>query len=315
LDWGLKLNPDMHILAFLNFFSSFIFVLAIWPRLHNLTTGNTPLRLANGFSIQLSGISQVPYDLSDAIQRTSHFLKADKLQALVPDRGASSSGAVKSAAILQSLLVKLSQHSGPVKSISEDTVAGLGASDESYTLRVPADSGTAILTANTAIGLFRGLTTFGQLWYNLDGSTYTLIAPIHVSDSPAYVSLSGVFLDPTNADIPSLIEDSCSIPPEISEYYICPSDQGRTYTQVLLSFPVEDIKRTLDAMSWVKINHFHWHVVDAQSFPLVVPCFEKISQRGAYSSGQIYTPQNVQDVVAYAAAVHSEMIYIHLRLF
>jgi len=202
-----------------------------------------------------------------------------------------------------------------VKSISEDTVAGLGASDESYTLWVPADSGTAILTANTAIGLFRGLTTFEQLWYNLDGSTYTLIAPIHVSDSPAYVSLSGVFLHPTNADIPSLIEDSCSIPPEISEYYICPSDQGRTYTQVLLSFPVEDIKRTLDAMSWVKINHFHWHVVDAQSFPLVVPCFEKISQRGAYSSGQIYTPQNVQDVVAYAAAVHSEMIYIHLQLF
>jgi len=178
----------MHILTLFNVFSLFIFVFAIWPRPHNLTTGNTPLRLANDFSIQLSGISQVPHDLSDAIQRTSHFLKADKLQALVPDRGASSSGAVKSAAILQSLLVKLSQHSGSVKSISEDAVAGLGASDESYILWIPADSGIAILTANTAIGLFRGLTTFGQLWYNSDGLTYTLIAPIHVSDSPAYVS-------------------------------------------------------------------------------------------------------------------------------
>jgi len=224
LDWGLKLNPDMRILTLFNVFSSFIFVLAMWPRPHNLTTGNTPLRLASDFSIQLSGISPVPHDLSDAIQRTSHFLKADKLQALVPDRGASSSGAVESAAILQSLLVKLSHHSGPVKSISEDTVAGLGASDESYTLWVPADSGTAVLTANTAIGLFRRLTTFGQLWYNLDGSTYTLVAPIHVSDSPTYVSLSGAFLDPTNADIPSLTEDSCSIPLEISEYYIRSSD-------------------------------------------------------------------------------------------
>ena len=45
-----------------------------------------------------------------------------------------------------------------------------------------------MLSANTTLGLFRGLTTFGQLWYDWDGTTYTLEAPINIVDSPAYVS-------------------------------------------------------------------------------------------------------------------------------
>jgi hexosaminidase len=56
-------------------------------------------------------------------------------------------------------------------------------------------------------------------------------------------------------------------------------------------------------MSWVKINHLHWHVVDSQSFPLVVPGFEELSHNGAYSSAQVYTGKDVKDVVTYAAAV------------
>jgi hexosaminidase len=57
----------------------------------------------------------------------------------------------------------------------------------------------------------------------------------------------------------------------------------------------------LDAMSWVKINHFHWHVSDSQSFPLVVPGFEEIAQKGAYSAAQVYSPDDVNDIVSYAA--------------
>jgi len=69
------------------------------------------------------------------------------------------------------------------------------------------------------------------------------------------------------------------------------------------SYPVEDLKRTLDAMSWAKINHFHWHIVDAQSFPLVIPGFEEIAEKAAYSASQVYTPANVKDIVSFAAAV------------
>ncbi|KAF9448540.1 glycoside hydrolase family 20 protein [Macrolepiota fuliginosa MF-IS2] len=255
----------MNLLSLFCVFLCLTPALAIWPRPQNLTTGSTPLRLSSTFSIKFSGINQVPSDLSDAATRTTNFLKTDKLQVLTPDRGASSSSAVHSARTLSSLTLKLNS-GATVKSVSSEATQGLGTQDESYSLQVPANGGSAVLSANTALGLFRGLTTFGQLWYDLDGTTYTLQAPIQVMDAPAY-PYRGFMLD-----------------------------TSRNY------FPVTDIKRTLDAMSWVKINHLHWHVVDSQSFPLVVPGFEEISQKGAYSSSQVYTPANVNDIVSYAAA-------------
>jgi hexosaminidase len=51
-----------------------------------------------------------------------------------------------------------------------------------------------------------------------------------------------------------------------------------------------------------QFNNFHWHVVDAQSFPLVLPGFEDLSRKGAYAPDQIYTPKDVSDVISYAAA-------------
>jgi len=51
------------------------------------------------------------------------------------------------------------------------------------------------------------------------------------------------------------------------------------------------------------MNTLHWHVVDSQSFPLVVPGFEALSEKGAYNPASVYTQKDVQDIVAYAAAV------------
>jgi hexosaminidase len=53
----------------------------------------------------------------------------------------------------------------------------------------------------------------------------------------------------------------------------------------------------------VQINTFHWHVVDSQSFPLVVPGFTDIAEKGAYSADAVYTPQDVAHIVSYAGAV------------
>ncbi|KAF8754955.1 beta-acetyl hexosaminidase like [Rhizoctonia solani] len=71
-------------------------------------------------------------------------------------------------------------------------------------------------------------------------------------------------------------------------------DTARNY------FPVADIKRTLDAMSWVKLNQFHWHIVDSQSFPLLSPS-SQTGSKGAYSSKQIYSEADVKGIITYAA--------------
>lgn len=90
---------------------------------------------------------------------------------------------------------------------------------------------------------------------------------------------------------------------------------------------MSDIKRTLDAMSWVKVgavrsgnncdvahrnlqlNQFHWHVVDSQSFPLQVPGYTELAAKGAYSASQVYSPNDVADIVSYAGAVSD--VYAH----
>ena len=59
--------------------------------------------------------------------------------------------------------------------------------DESYMLIVPADGNGVTLSANTTLGMFRGLTTFGQMWYDLDGTSYTLVSPIHIVNAPKFV--------------------------------------------------------------------------------------------------------------------------------
>lgn len=179
----------MNILFLFPIFLLYSRVFAIWPRPQQLTTGNTTLRLSPNFLIQTSHIDNVPSDLSDAIKRTSNFLKTDKLELLVPDRGASLSSTINSASTLHSLTLTLTNSSGDVKSISEEAVQELGTQDESYTLEIPSSNGgNAVLNANTTLGLFRGLTTFEQLWFYLDGTIYTLQAPVQIQDTPTYVS-------------------------------------------------------------------------------------------------------------------------------
>jgi hexosaminidase len=51
------------------------------------------------------------------------------------------------------------------------------------------------------------------------------------------------------------------------------------------------------------MSHFHWHITDAQSFPLMVPALPALAEKGAYSTDEIYSVADIQDIVAYAAAV------------
>ena len=109
---------------------------------------------------------------------------------------------------------------------------GLG-TDESYQLIVLSE-GTARLTAATVFGVVHGMETLSQLiqYDYLTGVYHIVNTPLLVTDKPRFAH-RGILLDTSR------------------HYHI-----------------VGMLKRILDSMSHAKLNVFHWHIVDIQSFPI-----------------------------------------------
>ncbi|RXW23789.1 hypothetical protein EST38_g2062 [Candolleomyces aberdarensis] len=277
----ISIYTTLHAVALVN---------ALWPVPRNLETGTSLLKLSPSFDIQFdagSGLSP-PQDLLDAISRTKHRLWNDKLGRLVVGRGEDDREGLESASSLSLLTLTLDSHSKSTNDdddgsstshtllpISVEAVKDIGSRSEEYSLKVPANGSPAVITANSSLGLLRGLTTFEQLWYWLPGDVgeedgggivYAHQAPVFIGkDHPAF-PYRGFMLD-----------------------------TARNF------FAVDDIKRVLDTMSLVKMSVFHWHVVDSQSFPLTIHGFEELAKKGAYSRKEIYTSADVQSIVKYAA--------------
>ena len=163
---------------------------ALWPVPRQLETGNTTVKLANSFEIT-TAFTDAPADLQDAIARASKYLKSDGLAPLAPDRGASLASNIKEAQTLYGLVLSLSGNN--ISSISVETVKSLEDRDEGYQLAIPSDGSNATLSANTTLGLYRGLTTFEQLFSTVDEEIFTPQTPIEIEDTPAFVSLWHLF--------------------------------------------------------------------------------------------------------------------------
>ncbi|KAJ1837208.1 Glucosamine-6-phosphate isomerase (Glucosamine-6-phosphate deaminase) (GNPDA) (GlcN6P deaminase), partial [Coemansia sp. RSA 2703] len=71
-------------------------------------------------------------------------------------------------------------------------------------------------------------------------------------------------------------------------------DTARNY------YSLASIKRTLDAMSYNKMNVFHWHIVDSQSWPVESRTFPELQKKGAYGADQMYSYNDVQQIIEYA---------------
>ena len=173
-------------LALASFLSVTPLVSALWPLPRSLDEGTTALRLSPNLDIEVSSIANPPQDLYDAITRTRTHLFTDNLGRLVVGRGASDVSSFETAAYLSSLTLSLESGS-EVLSITTEAQKPLEQRDEAYTLTVPSNGSAALITANSTLGLLRGLTTFEQLWYEYDGTIYAANTPLYVEDSPAYV--------------------------------------------------------------------------------------------------------------------------------
>lgn len=135
-------------------------------------------------------------------------------------------------------------------------------SDESYTLEVT-DS-IAIVNSKTSWGMLRALETFSQLVFENEYGEL-LINETFIQDYPRF-NHRGILLD-------------------TSRHYI--------ETSIL--------KIHLEAMAANKMNVFHWHIVDDQSFPYQSYTFPELSDKGAFDPyDHIYTSSDVKDIIEFS---------------
>jgi len=142
--------------------------------------------------------------------------------------------------------------------------------DESYRLELvlKGKSLEAKITAKSYFGARHGLETLSQLiwWDEAAGKQGSLrvLTRAFIEDKPAF-PYRGLLVD-----------------------------TGRQF------FPVEELKRVIDGMAATKLNTFHWHLTDSQSFPFDSAQFPEMARWGAYSGDHIYTPDDVKDLTDYA---------------
>jgi len=135
--------------------------------------------------------------------------------------------------------------------------------DEMYTLKIdsPDFPKQAFLSANSVWGALRGLETFSQLVnYNRATDTFTLNTTF-ILDYPRF------------------------------------SHRGLLHVSSRHYLPMHKIIENLELMEHAKMNVFHWHIVDDQSFPYVSIKFPEMSKKGAYERRFIYTQKDVAKVI------------------
>lgn len=142
--------------------------------------------------------------------------------------------------------------------------------DEAYSMRIFRKQNTGLIVniqAQTAVGVARALTSFQQLceW---SGKFYVLGGlPIHITDRPRF-QWRGLMVD-------------------TSRHFI----------------PLAQLEKVLVGMSHLKLNSFHWHIVDSQSFPFQSTSKPLLSAKGAYSSNAVYRTHDVKHIVDFAASL------------
>ncbi|GAB1194464.1 hypothetical protein APSETT444_003709 [Aspergillus pseudonomiae] len=137
--------------------------------------------------------------------------------------------------------------------------------DESYTLEVKEDSDSITVNAQTVWGALHAFTTLQQLVISDGHGGLIIEEPVSIKDSPLY-PYRGIMLD-----------------------------TGRNF----ITLP--KIFEQLEGMALSKLNVLHWHIDDAQSWPIWVDAYPEMV-KDAYSPHEIYSRNDVRNIVNYARA-------------
>lgn len=152
---------------------------------------------------------------------------------------------------------------GSIKTIAVQ-LSGKGG-DESYELRITPE--LVEISAKKAVGVQYALETLSQLVsFDFDQMRYETqaVLPLTIKDEPRFPHRG-------------LLVDS-------SRHFL----------------PVPLLKRVIESMSYAKLNRLHWHVTDAQSFPIQSHVDPKLPGKGAWSQRERYTQDDVKSVEEYA---------------
>ncbi|MFY8110499.1 MAG: beta-N-acetylhexosaminidase [Flavobacterium sp.] len=131
--------------------------------------------------------------------------------------------------------------------------------DESYQLTI--QSNGISINASSDLGALHGLETLLQLLQNNATSFY--FPNVSITDMPRF-TWRGLMID-------------------VARHFQ----------------PVEVIKRNLDAMAALKMNVFHWHLVDDQGWRIEMKKHKVLTDKA--SDGLFYTQEEIKGIVKYAA--------------
>jgi hexosaminidase len=138
--------------------------------------------------------------------------------------------------------------------------------DESYTIDITANSTEIKITAGTIWGALHAFTTLQQLIISDGEGGLFIEQPVSISDYPLYPYRGAMI------------------------------DSGRNFISLA------KIYEQIDGLALSKMNVLHWHIVDAQSWPIQINAYPQMTAKGAYSAKQVYSQADVRGIIAYARA-------------
>lgn len=140
--------------------------------------------------------------------------------------------------------------------------------DESYSLKITSGESIVVdITAETIFGYRHGLETLSQLIVFDDiNNAIVIAANVSIIDQPAF-PYRGVMID-------------------VARNFIS----------------LAKLEENIRGLGANKMNVLHLHLSDTASFPVSLPSNPQVTSYGAYNSEQMYTVEDIQGLVTYAAS-------------